>query len=271
MSGQCPWHLPGSAPGDFARRMGLFQSNNGRLIVASNENDILPRFWETGRYEKSASEGDGTLGGYRADGAQAKPVGAKATVAPAMDIQVSSNFERELYLLQLDVLKAKGTEVSQAQRETAATVKKWLDELKTNGGFAVGQDVLTEARRHFAAERVDDLQCLATIDVVYKTMRDYILDPHSAIGVQAAIRSIGNSVLPQTHHVVLATAHPAKFSEAVKKALSQSRPFDFDKEVLPPEFVGMLDREARVRSVKQGASVQELRAILDEDIAAEAR
>lgn len=257
--------------GDYARRMGLFETNAGKLIVASNENDILPRFWETGRYEKEASSGDGTLGGYKADGAQAKPSQAKATVAPAMDIAVSSNFERELYLLQLEVLKAGGASLAGAQTKAASTVKTWLDELKSKGGFAVSPAVLETARRYFSAERVNDLECLATIDVIYKNMNKYILDPHSAIGVQAALRSITKSELPQTHHVVLATAHPAKFSEAVKKALSQSRPFDFDAEVLPPEFVGLLEREARVRGVKQGASVKELREILDEEIAAEVR
>lgn len=86
--------------GYFATQMGLPVE---KLIVATNENDILDRFWKTGTYAKQPVHGNKAEGGLDADGVKAHEEGCKETLSPAMDILVSSNFERLMFLL------AKGT------------------------------------------------------------------------------------------------------------------------------------------------------------------
>lgn len=76
------------------------------VLVATNENDILYRFWQTGRYEKQPVLGKEAEGGMKADGVKAHEEGCKETLSPAMDILVSSNFERLMWFL------AKGTHPS---------------------------------------------------------------------------------------------------------------------------------------------------------------
>jgi len=82
--------------GYYAKKMGLPIE---RLVVATNENDILDRFFKTGRYEKHAVFGAEAEGGEEFDGVKAHEEGAKETLSPAMDILVSSNFERLLWYL----------------------------------------------------------------------------------------------------------------------------------------------------------------------------
>ncbi|KAL1836429.1 hypothetical protein VTK73DRAFT_5069 [Phialemonium thermophilum] len=85
--------------GYFATRMGLPVD---KLVIATNENDILDRFWKTGRYEKKPARGPEAEGGIAADGAKAHEDGVRETLSPAMDILVSSNFERLLWFLAHD-------------------------------------------------------------------------------------------------------------------------------------------------------------------------
>jgi threonine synthase len=82
--------------GYFAKRMGLPAD---KLVVATNENDILDRFWKTGHYEKKAVHGVEAEGGIAADGVKAHEDGVRETLSPAMDTLVSSNFERLLWFL----------------------------------------------------------------------------------------------------------------------------------------------------------------------------
>jgi threonine synthase len=86
--------------GFFAKRMGLPAE---KLVIATNSNDILHRFWESGRYEKNPVHGKEAQGGIPEDGAKAHEGGVKETLSPAMDILVSSNFERLLWFLAYDV------------------------------------------------------------------------------------------------------------------------------------------------------------------------
>lgn len=158
--------------GYAARRMGLPVA---RLIVASNSNDILTRFFETGRME-------------------AREV--VATLSPSMDIQVSSNFERLLY----DLFGGDGAQVV----ETMAG-------FRDGGRFALSPAQHRAALDIFTGARYDDAQTVAAIGEVYRRT-GLTIDPHSAVAVAAARDHHPAREIPT---VALATAHPAKFPDAV--------------------------------------------------------
>jgi len=152
--------------GYYAKRMGLPM---GKLVVATNSNDILARFWRSGRYESV----DSTLGGAAAAAAAPAPAQAqvqvqqggkkpadgsvRATWSPAMDILVSSNFERLLWYL---VYETSSDAASDGERRASAgaTIDGWMKSVKSNGRVEVPVEVLELARRGFLAERVSDDQ-----------------------------------------------------------------------------------------------------------------
>ncbi len=165
--------------GYVARQMGLPIE---RLIVASNKNDILTRFFENGAMRREA---------------------VNPSFSPSMDIQVSSNFERLLF----ELLGRDGVETGRVMVDFAAT-----------GKFSLPEAVMVEARSLFSAYRLDDA---GTITEIASTSCDneMVLDPHSAVGVSAARRAIADGTLPNgTPVVALACAHPAKFQNAVEQA-----------------------------------------------------
>jgi threonine synthase len=182
--------------GYVAARMGLPIE---RLIIATNVNDIIARALANGIYE---------------------PHGVVATASPAMDIQVSSNFERLLF---------------EATGRNFLTVRELMNELTAQRRFVLPADALAEIRKQFAAGRADETETAATIKAVHAE-RGYMLDPHSAVGVAVARRFKRESTAPL---VELSTAHPAKFPEAVAAATGV-RP------ELPPRFSDLLDREERI-------------------------
>jgi threonine synthase len=108
----------------------------------------------------------------------------------------------------------------------------------------------------FESERVSDVQTIETIKEFCSSgaghKGGYILNPHSAVGVAAALRSMKHTSLTETHHITLATARPAKFANTVDLALKDEKDFSFDT-MLPEEFVGLEKRESRVRVVQKGA------------------
>jgi threonine synthase len=163
--------------GYYAKRMGL---PIDRLIIATNENDILARALASGRYQ---------------------PLGVKATASPSMDIQVSSNFERLLF---------------DAYGRDASAVRALMGALKQAGEFTIAPGALATIRRDFDALRVDEAACAAEMARVYRDS-GVILDPHSAVGVHAARHALARD--PATPVIALATAHPAKFPEAVERAI----------------------------------------------------
>ena len=135
--------------GYYAKRMGLPMD---KLVIATNSNDILARFWETGRYERVELEA-GTHASPANDASDGKQpfVAVKETLSPAMDILVSSNFERLLWYL--------AHEVEGGSIDTAcAVVDGWMKSVKSNGRVEVPRKVLELAKRDFAAERVSDDQ-----------------------------------------------------------------------------------------------------------------
>lgn len=136
--------------GYYAKRMGLPVS--AKMGVATNANDILARFWKTGRYEKV--DGDADAPEPIADGKQATKdaSGVHETLSPAMDILVSSNFERLLWYLAYE---------SEGSREKACnTLDGWMASMKSDGRVQVPVKVLEAARRDFCADRVDDEEVL---------------------------------------------------------------------------------------------------------------
>ena len=149
--------------GYYARRMGLpigdtNTDNYSKLVVATNSNDILARFWRSGRYEQVDST-------RTPDGGDAKPAaaadgGVQATLSPAMDILVSSNFERLLWYLAYDT---SNVAPDSARRASAGdTIGGWMKSVKANGRVEVPVEVLELARRDFLAERVSDDQVMCS-------------------------------------------------------------------------------------------------------------
>ena len=160
--------------GYCAKRMGL---PIDRLVIATNENDILARTMKTGRYEMR---------------------GVRPTTSPSMDIQISSNFERLLF---------------DAYGREPEAVRRAMSGLKQSGAFDIGETALKAIRKEFRAGRASERQVVAVIrDVQAET--GYVLDPHTAVAVQVASRF----EKPSAPMITLATAHPAKFPDAVKKA-----------------------------------------------------
>lgn len=120
------------------------------------------------------------------------------SLSPSMDIQIASNFERYLYYL-LDECPEKVTEA--------------MNDFKATGKMSFSQSLQARIQEDFAAASIDDQQTLEQIKTFYKNT-GYVLDPHTAVGVAAANRIGGEHT-----HICLATAHPAKFPEAITRAI----------------------------------------------------
>ncbi|KAN0094546.1 Tryptophan synthase beta subunit-like PLP-dependent enzyme [Tylopilus felleus] len=207
--------------GYYAKRMGLPM---GKLGVATNSNDILARFWKSGSYQKVDPNAGPVAGGVY------------ATISPAMDIAVSSNFERLLWYLAY----GKAVQNDDAAKRAAACdqVREWMTAVKTSGTVDLSA-VLEGARRDFVADKANDEQTIATIRK-YNETKSYLADPHTAVGLHAA-EVFAKSNSAETVQVVLSTAHPAKFAEAVQRAHSS-----FDPETV---FGDLLSRERRVQAI----------------------
>lgn len=165
--------------GYVAKQMGL---PIDRLMVATGRNDILARFFQQGDY--SAAD-------------------VVPTIAPSIDIQVSSNFERLLF----DLYGRDG-----------ARIKRMMENFHTSGKLTVGSSVLLDANQDFDGLAVSEETIRSTIKQVYAET-GMVLDPHSAVGVHAA-REQAKAEQGRVW-VSLATAHPAKFPDAVKQACGQ--------------------------------------------------
>jgi len=137
--------------GYAARQMGLPIE---KLVIATNENDILARTLATGRYEI------GTV---------------TPTISPSMDIQVSSNFERLLF---------------DAVGRDGAAIVRMMQNLGQSGAFSIPPDALAAIRAGFSAGRTDEATTAATIRSTYEKS-GYLLDPHTAVGVAQARQLLG--------------------------------------------------------------------------------
>ncbi len=165
--------------GHYAKAMGLPVE---RLVIATNENDILDRCLKTGRYEME---------------------GVRPTQSPSMDIQISSNFERLLF--------------GAYDRDTAA-LRGLMGNLNQSRQFTITDRALAHIRADFDSGRVDEAATQAEMTHTYKAT-GHNLDPHTAIGVAAARKALERN--PSVPMVALGTAHPAKFPDAVQRATGQ--------------------------------------------------
>jgi threonine synthase len=149
-----------------------------RLVIATNVNDILARMLATGAYEVRE---------------------VVATSSPSMDIQVSSNFERLLF---------------EATGRDAAAVRSMMASLAQSGRFSLSSPALAAIRALFSADRADEEETAATIRATWReTSR--LVDPHTAVALAVAEKETRDPAMPM---IVLGTAHPAKFPEAVADA-----------------------------------------------------
>ena len=183
--------------GLIAQKMGLPIE---RLIIATNQNDILHRTLETGAYTKGE---------------------VVASISPSMDIQVSSNFERALYY---------------AYNGDARAVAAQMADL-ARGGFTVSQGAINWLRAHFASGSASEEETMAVIKLTHLTTGEVIC-PHTAVGVKVAREHLADSSAPM---LTLATAHPAKFPDAVERATGVTpalparlaRQFEADERMTP--------------------------------------
>jgi len=175
--------------GYVAKRMGL---PIGKLLLATNENNILTRFVNDGDYSLT---------------------GVVSTVSPSMDIQVASNFERYLFHL---------------YAENPEKVRTAFADLREKGKISFSPAEMNQVRSDFCSSSVNQAGTLETIGSFYRET-GYLLDPHTAVGVRAALDLFPDDIA----RVCLATAHPAKFGEAVEKAIGAPVPV--------PEAVSILE------------------------------
>ena len=189
--------------GWIAKQMGA--SIDG-FVVASNTNDILTRFFES--QQMTANE-------------------VVPTLSPSMDIQVSSNFERLLFEMN--------------NRDGVATAKQ-LTEFRKNGELSVAPSIYTKwISGVFAGYRCNDEQTLATMKDVYQNS-GMLIDPHTAVGLSAARQSVGVNYPKDQSIITLATAHPAKFPDAVRRATGQTPQ-------LPEHLADLISRPERIVSL----------------------
>ena len=179
--------------GYIAKRMGL---PIDRLVIATNQNDILHRAITTGRYDTSIVE---------------------PTITPSMDIQVSSNFERALF---------------DAYDRDGYAITRLMGELK-QGGFGIEEEALLTLQKYFDSGRATEKETSMIIKGMFEVTGE-VLCPHTAVGVKVANENLGRAPM-----ITLATAHPAKFPDAVTASVG-IRP------VLPSWLADLFDRSERL-------------------------
>ena len=161
--------------GYLSKKMGL---PIDKLIVATNQNDILHRAISNGQYKAHS---------------------VVETLSPSMDIQVASNFERLIY----DI-----------NDQNTDKTSKIMQSIKNEKKYLIEEKELKKIRKDFVSETISEQELLSCIKKVYENYK-IIIDPHTAVGLGALkkINLAGKSV-------VLSTAHPCKFPEAIKKAIN---------------------------------------------------
>jgi threonine synthase len=199
--------------GSIAKRMG---APVGRILAATNSNDILARALETGRYARAAA--------------------SLPTISPAMDIQVSSNFERLVF--------------EALDHDGAATAGLYA-QFAQSGSFDLPPRALASMRETFSGAAVSDDATRAAMRMAHQETGE-VLCPHTAVGY-AALKS---APAPFANPVVLlATAHPAKFPETVEDVLGV-------KPALPAHAADLLDRAERIDPITDDTA--RLKALIKE-------
>ena len=179
--------------GYLAKKMGL---PINKLIVATNQNDILHRAISKGDYEVEK---------------------VTETISPSMDIQIASNFERLIY------------DLNDGDDEKTIIA---MQDIKEKGEYKIDQKKLDKIKLNFLSSRMNEEEVLKNIKLVYEKF-DIVLDPHSAIGYGAF-----DKVNLNGNNIVLATAHPCKFPEAIKNSINL-------KVGLPDELKFIMDEKEK--------------------------
>ena len=159
--------------GYVAKKMGL---PINKLIIATNQNDILKRVVNTGHY---------------------KPLKVEHTISPSMDIQVASNFERLIFDIN-----------SCSSKKTL----KLMNDLNERGEFEIKRGELKKIKDSFFSESLSEEETKSIISEMYKKY-GILVDPHTAVGI-----GVAKKISPEGNTVVLATAHPSKFSDVIIEA-----------------------------------------------------
>ena len=173
------------------------------LRIAANINDILARTLKTGIYEVRE---------------------VHATASPSMDIQVSSNFERLMF---------------EASRRDASGVRRLMESLRQSGRFVLPDATLAAIREEFDAGRADETETSAAIRAAWREAGE-LVDPHTAVALAVADRDTTDTTVP---NIVLSTAHPAKFPDAVEAACGM-RP------QLPAWLDGLMTKSEHMKVMK---------------------
>ena len=179
--------------GYVAKKMGL---PINKLVIATNNNDILKRAFDTGVY---------------------KPLQVKQTISPSMDIQIASNFERLVF----DVCS-----------NDSNRILKLMNDLNKNGKFVLEKEELKNIRENFCSESLSEEETKSVIKEIYENEK-MLIDPHTAIAIGAV-----NKINLKENTIILATAHPAKFSEVVTKETGI-------KPELPENLKNILDKKEK--------------------------
>jgi threonine synthase len=179
--------------GYLAKKMGL---PINRLVVATNQNDILHRAILKGKYEVEK---------------------VFETISPSMDVQIASNFERLIYDL---------------NNSNSSETKEIMNNIKKNGKYIITEEKIKKINKDFLSASLNEKEVLDVIKLVYDKYKT-ILDPHTAVGYGALskVKLAGISI-------VLATAHPSKFPEAINSAIKI-------KPELPSELKHVLDEKEK--------------------------
>lgn len=197
--------------GYIAKQMGLPIQ---KFIVASNKNNILTDFFNTGKYDANRDF-------YK-------------TNAPAMDILVSSNLERLVYFLCQD----------------ATLVKKYMDQLNETGVYEVDEDIFNKVKKLFEAGWLNEEEVLKTIGQCYQET-GYLLDTHTAVGY-GVYKQYQKDTGDQTKTILLSTASPYKFPKSVYEAVTHEELDEYDaiealnaktKVNVPTPLQGIKDRQ----------------------------
>lgn len=156
----------------------------GKLICASNQNNVLTDFFRTGTYDMN------------------RPF--YTTISPSMDILESSNFERFLYYI---------------SGEDSGRTAQWMKDLKSTGKLSVNEEEFKRVQANFSGAYVNDEETKAIIEQVYNSY-GYLMDPHTAVAMGAYMKELEAHPEDGARHTIIAsTAHPFKFPTPICEAL----------------------------------------------------
>ena len=171
-----------------------------KLHITTNQNDILHSSINKGIMNKNI---------------------VTQTYSPSMDIQISSNFERQLF---------------ESAKRNSEKIKDMFQEFSDNGSYTIEKDILDDLQSIYSTTAVNDEKTLSTIKLINDKF-DYMADPHTATGLSVLLNNDKNETW-----VSLACAHPAKFGNAIEKAIGKPA-------VLPKELSKIFDKEEKMMNI----------------------